>query len=578
MTEDKTVRKLRKQLETALGRQKDTEAIDILGKLAEAEPKVPRWPHKRGELYRKHNRKKEAVEAYTLAADLYAEQGFIARALAMAKTIIDIDPRATQVLERIDPEAARRLHRQQRPGAMSARPAPHPALLPEEDGAASAGGGPPPAGRHPALLADDDAPVQQHSAVLDDGDARHPAVLPETRALLAEDERIPGRAVPPARGGVRVRAALKRQAEIDELSSAPPPPPPPPVAARGARPKPPGSGSDVMRVPGPPRLPEFADSVLELAEELTIAPDVKPNETRFSNAPPARGLKLDLTDLELKPRRPAPPPESIRPTPPTARTLSQLPLFPLFAEVPQQALIDMVKGAELLDLKDGAVVMRRGDPADALYGIVEGSVDVVVPGQQTKMTLAEGDVFGESCLLAGEKRHADAIVRSHLFALKIPRAVFNQIVGSYPRLAEVLLELLTRRLLGNLLQSAPLFQEFDGRGRQELAQRFEIRRAPRGTLLAEIGKMMDGLYINLTGRLEVMYADGRTGEVHESGTMFGQGSLLTHEPSDVTVRAMANMLLLRLPADGFQKIAMQYPGLLAHISDLASSSVAKVST
>jgi len=577
MTEDKTVRKLRKQLETALGRQKDTDAIDILGKLAEAEPKVPRWPHKRGELYRKHSRKKEAVEAYTLAADLYAEQGFIARAVAMAKTIIDIDPRATQVLERIDPEAARRLHRQQRPGAMSARPAPHPALAPEDDEASSGAGTAPAGGRHPALLADDDEPGR-NPAVLHDDDVRHPAVRPETRALLAEDERIRGLAGPPARGGVRVRAALKRQAEMDQLSSAPPaPPPPPPLAARGGRPKPPGSGSDV-RVPGPPRLPEFTDSVLELAEELTIAPDVKPNETRFSNAPPARGLKLDLTDLELKPRRPAPPPASIRPTPPTARTLSQLPLFPLFAEVPQQALIDMVKGAELLDLKDGAVVMRRGDPADALYGIVDGSVDVVVPGQQTKMTLAEGDVFGESCLLAGEKRHADVIVRSHLFALKIPRAVFNQIVGSYPRLAEVLLELLTRRLLGNLLQSAPLFQEFDGRGRQELAQRFEIRRAPRGTLLAEIGKMMDGLYINLTGRLEVMYADGRPGEVHESGTMFGQSSLLTHEPSDVTVRAMANMLLLRLPADGFQKIAMQYPGLLAHISDLASSSVAKVST
>jgi CRP-like cAMP-binding protein len=593
MTEDKTVRKLRKQLETALGKQKDVEAIEILGKLVVAEPKVPRWPHKRGELYRKHNRKKEAVDCYTLAADLYAEQGFIARAVAMAKTIMDIDPRATQVLERIDPEASRRLHRQQRPGALSARPAPHPAMLPEDDGPAHAAvlpdGNASAAARHPALLEDDgESSSARHPALLPDDDepSRHPAVLPEdARSLLEADERNRVRAAPPpARGGSRVRAALKRQAEADELSSAPPPPPPPaapppiPGAARAQRPQPPGPAGNAVRVPGPPRLPEFSESVLDLAEELTIAPDAKPNETRFSDAPPARALKLDLTDLELKPRKAAPPGASLRPAQPTARTLSQLPLFPLFAEVPQPALIDMVKGSEVLELKDGAVVMRRGDPADALYGIVEGSVDVVVPGQQTKMTLAEGDVFGESCLLPGEKRHADVIVRGHLLGLKIPRAVFNQIVGTYPRLAEVLLELLTRRLLGNLLQSAPLFQEFDARGRQELAQRFEIRRAPRGTLLAQIGKMMDGLYINLTGRLEVMYADGRAGELHESGTMFGQSSLLTHEPSDVTVRAMAHMLLLRLPADGFHKIAMQYPGLLAQISDLASSSVAKVST
>jgi CRP-like cAMP-binding protein len=229
----------------------------------------------------------------------------------------------------------------------------------------------------------------------------------------------------------------------------------------------------------------------------------------------------------------------------------------------------------LLELTEGQFVMRKGDTADALFGIVEGSVDVIVPGQVSKMTLAEGDVFGESCLLAGEKRHADVVVRGHLLALRIPRHVINQMLASYPRLAEILLELLTRRLLGNLLAASPLFQEFDARGRQQLAQMFEIRRAPRGMMLAEAGKQMDGLYISLTGMLEVHYGDGRT-EHHEPGTMLGQACLLTHEPSDISVLTMTNMLVLRLPAQTFHAIVMQYPGMLAHISDLAASSVAKV--
>ena len=220
--------------------------------------------------------------------------------------------------------------------------------------------------------------------------------------------------------------------------------------------------------------------------------------------------------------------------------------------------------------------MRRGEPADALYGIVEGSVDIVAAGLGTHTTLAEGDVFGESALLASEKRYADIVVRGHLVALKIPRKVFSVIAGRHPLLAEVLLELLTRRLLGNLLQSSPLFQEFDARGRQELAHKFEIRRAPRGTVLAAQGKAMDGLYVNLTGAIEVEYGDGRPVERHESGTMFGQNSLLTNEPSDVTVRARDNMLVLRLPSPAFHSIAMQYPGILAHVSELASSSVAKI--
>lgn len=600
MAEDKTVRKLRKRLETALGKQKDSDALEVLGELIQAEPKVPRWPHKRGELYRKHNRKKEAVECYTLAADLYVDQGFIARAVAMAKTILDIDPRATQVLERIDPEAARRLHRQQRPAALSARPAPHPALLAEDDAGSlqhrallpDAGAAPP---RHAALLPDSDAPAAphaEHSAVLPEagGRARHPAVVPEERRETLSAETLARvRAVAPARadgtgalprGRDRVRAALKRQAEseADSAEWASDAPSPPEPATRAERPAAPIQAGSAARVPGPPRLPDLSTNVFDLAEELTIAPDVQPHETRFSNAPPARGLKLDLSDIELQPRKPAPPAGSIRPAPPTAKTLSQLPLFPLFAEAPQQVLVEIVKSSEVIELPDGAIVMRRGEPADSLYGIVEGSVDVVVPGQTTKMTLAEGDVFGESCLLQGEKRHADVIVRSHLLALEISRQTFNRVAASYPRIAEVLLELLTRRLLSNLLQSSPMFQEFDARNRQELATKFEIRRAPRGTLLAEIGKRMDGLYVNLTGSLEVMYADGRPGEVHDSGTMFGQSSLLTHDPSDVTVRAMANMLVLRLPGPAFQAIAMQYPGMLAHVSELAGSSVAKIST
>jgi CRP-like cAMP-binding protein len=558
-TEDKNLRKLREKVEIALAKRKDDEAIKLLGQLIEADPKAPRWPHKRGELFRKRNRNQDAIQCYALAADLYLDQGFLARAVAMAKTVIDIDPKRIDVLQRIDPEAARKLHREQRPTSMSARP-PHPALLPSEPPAASvrhpaviADQSP---ARHAAVLAESEPPAPSgHAAVLPESDApppaRHAAVLPESDAppparhpavLLEDDDEVPARPQPPAR---------KAQ---------------------------PGAQGEMPRVPGPPRVPEIPSTMLELAEELTLAPDASPNETRFSNAPPAAGIRPSLTDRELEPRTPAQPRGSDLPESPGARTLSNLPLFPLFAELPQETLVELISGAEVIELDDGAAVVRRGEPADALYGIVEGSVEIVVPGQPSHMTLAEGDVFGESCLLAGEKRHADVVVRGHLSALKISRQVFNRVLSAYPRLAEVLLELLTRRLLGNLLQSSPLFHEFDGRGRQELAQLFEIRRAPRGMVLAEAGKIMDGLYINLTGTLEVSYADGRPNEQHEPGTMFGQSSLLTKDTSDISVRTLANMLVLRLPARAFHSMAMQYPAMLAHVSELSGSSVAKITT
>jgi CRP-like cAMP-binding protein len=447
-------------------------------------------------------------------------------------------------------------------------------VLPEGSAASSArraavmAESPRPPARHAAVIAESEAPPASHSAVLPESEpppSRHAAVIPESDAPPSRHAAMIPESDAPKSSGARSHFP-------DETETG--------VRARhgGTRDKQPPPPMPAVKVPGPPRLPTVPDRVLDLAEELTVDPDAQPNETRFSNAPPAAGIRPSLTDRELEPRQPAPPRESLQPKHPGARTLSQLPLFPLFAELPQEVLAEIIRGAEVVDLDDGATVVKKGDPADALYGIVEGSVEVRVPGHGATMTLAEGDVFGESCLLAGERRHADVIVRGHLSALKIPRQVFNKVLAAYPKLAEVLLELLTRRLLGNLLQSAALFQEFDARGRQELAQMFEIRRAARGTVLAEAGKKMDGLYINLTGTLEVTYADGRETEQHEPGTMFGQSSLLGHAPSEISVRTLANMLVLRLPARAFHSIAMQYPGMLAHVSELSASSVAKLTT
>jgi CRP-like cAMP-binding protein len=359
-------------------------------------------------------------------------------------------------------------------------------------------------------------------------------------------------------------------------------PAPPKAAARPpaapAAPAAPDARARREAVPGPPRVPDLASSVIDLADELVIAPDVAPGETRFSNAPPARGVRVDMTAAELTPRRRAPSaPISSHKPPRTAASLSKLPLFPLFAELPQLVLVELIKSSTVIEADEGVPVVRAGEPADALYGIIEGSVEVAVPGQSLKMTLAEGDVFGEACLLPAEIRRANVTVRGHLVAIRLARELLSQIIGMHPPIAEVLLDLLTRRLLTNLLQSAPMFQELDTRGRQHMVELFEIRRAPGGTRLAVAGKTMDGLYITLTGRVVVEGMYGST-EVHDAGTMFGQSSLLMNERSDVTITTQSPMLLLRLPAQAFHSAVMQYPGMLAHLSELAGNTLAKVST
>ena len=637
MSDDKALRKVRAKLDKALEANRNDEAIKLLVEIAQFEPSNARWPHKRGDLLRKLNRNAEAVECYATAVDIYATTGFIARAIAMAKTVLSLDASRIDILERVDPSAAAQLRGRGRPGIGSAATK-HPMLLDESDVA-----GPPPphqpklpveqslgsvptmaTKRHPMILDEPEAPAtlpgsapRRHPMVLDDAEPpagapavtlqggppkRHPMVVDEAGAPAVT---LQGRPAKPHSMGVDESPPIPPPPPRTPGAPRPPPPPVPAAARTGAKPPPPPPLPGAVRPATPivakPRpvtldrlsLPPGASSrapslapepeidvadiysrALEGIDELSVDPAAPANETRFSDTPADHGVDVELSQEELAPRSSGLVLAS-DPEPPPAETLAKLPLFPLFAEVAKDALAQMVAGSELIELEHGSLVLRRGDPGDALYGIVEGSVEIAGPTAESKLILAEGDVFGESCLLQDEPSHADVVVQGKLSVLRVPRDVLVQLIQTHPPLAELLLELLTRRLLGNLLQSSLLFQEFDAAGRRELGRLFEIRRAPADTMLAVLGKKMDGLYISLTGTLAINQP-GAPERIAPPGSMFGQNTLLTQQPSQVDVKTRVNMIVLRLPAAQFTRVAMQYPTMLERVAELSTSEVVRV--
>jgi tetratricopeptide (TPR) repeat protein len=124
------VPKLREQLAAALQKEKFGEALGLYEELGRAEPADPRWPQRHGDLLRRLKQDAAAIKAYEVAVGLYAKQGFVARAAAMAKLILQIDPSRLDVLERVDPDEARRLHRQQRHDVVTALSEPPSGLPP----------------------------------------------------------------------------------------------------------------------------------------------------------------------------------------------------------------------------------------------------------------------------------------------------------------------------------------------------------------------------------------------------------------------------------------------------------------
>ncbi|MCG9893813.1 MAG: Crp/Fnr family transcriptional regulator [Thermosynechococcaceae cyanobacterium MS004] len=104
------------------------------------------------------------------------------------------------------------------------------------------------------------------------------------------------------------------------------------------------------------------------------------------------------------------------------------------------------KDAQLLEVAAGNVIFEVGQPGHLMYGVIEGSVDLVVKGKVAE-TISAGDIFGEGalvhpsrvrastaiaqtdCKLAclDEKRFLFAVQSTPMFAIEVMRSFSDRL-------------------------------------------------------------------------------------------------------------------------------------------------------
>src|SRR5687767_9903532 len=84
----------------------------------------------------------------------------------------------------------------------------------------------------------------------------------------------------------------------------------------------------------------------------------------------------------------------------------------LFGEADEQTLEHLADKAIERRYKKGQLIFYQGDPAEALFVVIEGRIKVVVTSEDGDemllVTLGPGDVFGEIAVIDGEPRSASA--------------------------------------------------------------------------------------------------------------------------------------------------------------------------
>ena len=126
-----------------------------------------------------------------------------------------------------------------------------------------------------------------------------------------------------------------------------------------------------------------------------------------------------------------------------ARLLSN---FSIFQSLDIHNLKDIIPFLKLKKFSKGSTILKKGAPAQHLYIILSGSVDVLDDKGVCLSHLKRGDVFGEMSLISGEPVGATIQVVETATIVFISGRNFKAVLNKFPSIQLYLAQLLARRL------------------------------------------------------------------------------------------------------------------------------------
>jgi putative ABC transport system ATP-binding protein len=104
-----------------------------------------------------------------------------------------------------------------------------------------------------------------------------------------------------------------------------------------------------------------------------------------------------------------------------------------------------------------------------------------------------------------------------------------------------------------ILQGFPIFQNLTPRVLSQVADKMDLQRYPSGAEIIRQGEIGDQFFVIGQGEVEIVI-DGKTANVLQAGSFFGEVSLLKKQPRNATVRARGEVNCFVLTDEAFQEV------------------------
>lgn len=252
--------------------------------------------------------------------------------------------------------------------------------------------------------------------------------------------------------------------------------------------------------------------------------------------------------------------------------------IPLLSAMSEAAFRRVLGTLVLRRLPAGALVVREGEPGTSFFFVAGGRLRVFATdglGRQTELAqLGEGAVFGEMALLGAQPRSASVACTTEVDLLEVGRQSLAQLADELGAVAEALHAFTRERLLGNLMATSALFKPFGRMQQRDLLRRFTSHDVAPGTVVIHEGEEGRGLFVVLSGELDVSRRSAMDGGVVPLGTLktgdvFGEMALLRNARTTATVVSQRPATVLFLAREYVARIVAAVPEIRSYLEALA---------
>ncbi len=251
--------------------------------------------------------------------------------------------------------------------------------------------------------------------------------------------------------------------------------------------------------------------------------------------------------------------------------------IPLLSSLSEAAFRRVLGTLVLRRLPVGAPVIREGEPGNSFFFVAGGELNVFATdglGRQTTLAkLGENAVFGEMALLSAQPRTATVGCLTEVDLLEVGRQSLATLADELPIVAEALHGFTRERLLGNLMATSALFKPFNRMQQRDLLRRFTSHDVAPGTVVINEGEEGRGLFVVLSGELDVSRrsADGATVPLGglKTGDVFGEMSIVRNARTAATVVATRAATVLFLAREYVTRIVAGVPEIKSYLEALA---------